>query len=75
MEEMDVLRKFLEASKGRWTKVAAETGLSTKTLSRIANGEVESVHLSTYKKLCAAMEPSAAEASAGTEAVPAKSAA
>ncbi|WP_423196766.1 Helix-turn-helix transcriptional regulator [Cupriavidus sp. H19C3] len=57
MEEMKVLRKWLEDNKGRWTKIASETGLSTKTLSRIANGEVESVHLSTYAKIREAMQP------------------
>jgi len=60
MEEMKVLRKWLEDNKGRWTKIAADTGLSTKTLSRIANGEVESVHLTTYTKLREAMQPLAA---------------
>lgn len=56
MEEMNLLSNWLNENKGRWTKIAGETGLSTKTLSRIANGEVDSVHLTTYKKLTGAMQ-------------------
>lgn len=68
MEEMNVLSNWLNEHKGRWTKIAAETGLSTKTISRIANGEVDSVHLTTYKKLTDAMRhlPSGAPASLAT---------
>lgn len=60
MEEMNVLRTWLQENKGRWTRIAKETGLSTKTLSRIANGEVVSVNLTTYTKLREAMQPLAA---------------
>jgi len=56
MDEMNVLRAWLTDQRGRWTRIAADTGLSTKTLSRIANGEVESVNLRTYTKLREAMK-------------------
>lgn len=56
MDEMNVLRAWLVDQRGRWTRIAADTGLSTKTLSRIANGEVDSVNLRTYTKLREAMK-------------------
>lgn len=56
MDEMNVLRAWLADQRGRWTRIAADTGLSTKTLSRIANGEVDSVNLRTYTKLREAMK-------------------
>jgi hypothetical protein len=55
MDEMNVLRAWLADQRGRWTRIAADTGLSTKTLARIAHGQ-ESVNLRTYTKLREAMK-------------------
>lgn len=55
MDEMKVLRAWLVDQRGRWTRIAADTGLSTKTLARIAHGQ-KSVNLVTYTKLREAMK-------------------
>lgn len=60
MDEMNVLRTWLKDQRGRWTRIAADTGLSTKTLSRIAHEESYCVNLRTYGKLRDAMKASTA---------------
>jgi DNA-binding Xre family transcriptional regulator len=51
MSDMDELRSLVQSRKGQWSRIARITGLSTKTLSRIANGETPDVRLSTDRKI------------------------
>lgn len=67
MSEINDLRQLVISRKGQWVRLAKLTGLSTKTLSRIANGETDDVRLSTAnlirdaaEKLPAREQPEAA---------------
>lgn len=51
MKELDELRAWLSSHKGEWTRLARDTQLSTKTLSRIANQPSYKVTLQTYLTL------------------------
>lgn len=56
MSEISDLRQLVMSRKGQWVRLAKLTGLSTKTLSRIANGETDDVRLSTANLIRAAAE-------------------
>lgn len=43
--------KHLEAAKGRWTEVADGSGVSKRTLEKIARGEIEDPGVSHVQKL------------------------
>lgn len=45
-----VLQK-LEATKGRWPEVARQSGVSIRTLSKIARKEIEDPRISTVQRL------------------------
>lgn len=47
MSEISDLRELVLSRKGQFGRLAKMTGLSTKTLSRIANGKADGVRLST----------------------------
>jgi DNA-binding Xre family transcriptional regulator len=51
MSEMNDLRSLVMSRKGSWTRLARLTGLSTKTLSRIASGATDDVRISTADKI------------------------
>lgn len=51
MKELDELRAWLNSQKGEWTRIARDTQLSTKTISRIANQPTYKVTLQTYLTL------------------------
>lgn len=51
MSEMNDLRSLVMGRKGEWSHIARLTGLSTKTLSRIASGETEDVRMSTANRI------------------------
>lgn len=55
MNELTPIRSWLCEQRGHWTQIAVGTGLSSKTLQRIARGEVASVSLRTYVALRDAM--------------------
>ncbi|MGQ7905009.1 hypothetical protein [Burkholderia sp. BC1] len=55
MNELTPIRSWLCEQRGHWTRIAADTGLSSKTLQRIARGEAGSVSLRTYVALRDAM--------------------
>jgi DNA-binding Xre family transcriptional regulator len=55
MSEMNDLRSLVMSHKGQWTRIARLTGLSTKTLSRIASGEADDVRISTADKIRSAV--------------------
>lgn len=56
MSEISDLRQLVLSRKGQWVRLAKLTGLSTKTLSRIANGETNDVRLSTVNLIREAAE-------------------
>lgn len=43
----------LSRSKGRWPEVAKESGVSKRTIEKIANGEIEDPGVSHIEKLAA----------------------
>lgn len=51
MKELDVLRAWLLSQRGEWTRIARETGMSPKTISRIANLPEYKVTLQTFTTL------------------------
>lgn len=51
MNELNIIRTWLSEQRGRWALIAACAGLSSKTVQRIARGEVSSVNLRTYVAL------------------------
>jgi hypothetical protein len=51
MNEIEDLRSLVASHKGRWVQIARVSGLSTKTLSRIASGEADDVRMSTARKI------------------------
>ncbi|AOI88997.1 hypothetical protein WS58_06335 [Burkholderia pseudomultivorans] len=55
MNELTFIRSWLCEKRGKWARIAADTGLSSKTVQRIARGEVTSVSLRTYVLLRDAM--------------------
>ncbi|WP_175701152.1 hypothetical protein [Burkholderia ambifaria] len=55
MNELDFIRTWLCEKRGQWARIAFSTGLSSKTVQRIARGEVTSVSLRTYVALRDAM--------------------
>ncbi|MCA7883210.1 hypothetical protein LGM58_08425 [Burkholderia contaminans] len=55
MNELDLIRIWLCEKRGQWVRIALGTGLSSKTVQRIARGEVTSVSLRTYVALRDAM--------------------
>lgn len=56
MEQLNDIRNWLKSMRGNLPGVAESTGLSTKTLYRIANEPDYSVNLRTLEKLSAAKE-------------------
>ncbi|HDR8953381.1 hypothetical protein [Burkholderia multivorans] len=61
MNELIPIRQWLLSSRGRWSKIAAQAGISTKTVQRIAHGEVDSINLKTYVALRDLMASSPSE--------------
>ncbi|WP_175783894.1 hypothetical protein [Burkholderia ambifaria] len=55
MNELSLIRSWLCEKRGQWVRIAESTGLSSKTVQRIARGEVASVSLRTYVVLRDAM--------------------
>lgn len=55
MNELDLIRSWLCEKRGQWARIALSAGLSSKTVQRIARGEVTSVSLRTYVALRDAM--------------------
>ncbi|CAJ0899546.1 hypothetical protein R6138_04346 [Ralstonia thomasii] len=55
VDDLAEVRAWLLDNKGRWVRLSRAMELSSKTLSRIANGEVSDISLSTYRKLERAM--------------------
>jgi len=55
VDDLAAVRAWLQDNKGRWVRLSRAMDLSSKTLSRIANGEVSDVSLKTYRKLERAM--------------------
>lgn len=52
MEPMfDYVLRNLETSKGEWPRVATESGISKRTLEKIARGEIEDPGVSHIQKL------------------------
>lgn len=51
MSDINDLRVLVQSRKGQWSRIARITGLSTKTLSRIASGETPDVRISTDRKI------------------------
>ncbi|UWX68847.1 hypothetical protein [Burkholderia gladioli] len=62
MNELTPIRQWLLSSRGRWSRIARQADLSTKTVQRIAHGHVASVNLTTYSKLKALMDGASIEA-------------
>lgn len=54
MDEITTLRAWLLSRRGQWTQIASRTGLSTKTIHRIAKAEAN-LRLDTYTALKAEM--------------------
>ena len=46
--ELDTLRDWLLTQRGHWSAMAARTGLSTKTIHRIAHRKIPTVRYSTF---------------------------
>lgn len=57
VDDLAVVRAWLQDNKGRWVRLSRAMELSSKTLSRIANGEVSDISLSTYRKIERLMNP------------------
>lgn len=55
MNELDLIRSWLCERRGQWARIASGIGLSSKTVQRVARGEVSSVSLRTYVVLRDAM--------------------
>ncbi len=55
MNELTLIRSWLCGKRGQWARIASDAGLSSKTVQRIARGEVTSVSLRTYVLLRDAM--------------------
>jgi len=51
MDTMETLRADLERARGRWPKIAAETGIDYFTIARIARGNTESPRIDTVMKI------------------------
>lgn len=51
MDDFTEIRNWLAGMRGKFPAIARSTGLSTKTLSRIANDPEYSVNLRTLNKL------------------------
>ena len=61
MNELSVLRQWLNGQTGRLNEIAKRTGISRRTIQRIVNDDEYSVHLSTYSILKSEMDRSEIE--------------
>lgn len=57
MKELTQIREWLRSEKGNWTGIAKRTGLSTKTIQRIAREPERFVSMRTLIALQDAMSP------------------
>lgn len=53
MSMLDYVLAQLQVHKGRWTAVAEETGVSKRTIEKIASGEITDPRVSKVEKLAA----------------------
>lgn len=51
MDTMESLRADLEKARGRWPKIAADTGIDYFTIARIARRDTESPRIDTVMKI------------------------